>query len=532
MTAEEDLDPCSASCPPGDSIFGSSIPRDCDITDHCYGQYASSYSPVSIFNRTHSYPSRIQDSSYSSYGDNQEPDDSITSIPHNDQTELVPPPQVPKSSTEGGTSTFGAIFLIVNAALGAGLLNLPKAFDQAGGVVTAVVVQAVLLIFIMLALMILAQTSNINKSATLQEVMHTAAGTWGRRATSAIVTVYCFGTCITFLIIIGDQFDRAFASLVGDEYCHTWYYNRDFLMPASSLLLILPLCYTKKIDFLKYASAFGVFIILYVVALIFVEYASGEHVPGPIKSKPDGWLDVFQVIPVICFGYQCHVSVIPIYSCMKHRNIKHFSVASTSAIAICVFTYTGAATFGYLTFGNLVSEDILTNYDANKPSVMIALIALGLKTYTTYPILLFCGREGLSTIIKDLFINDDTPSKEKFRRCTIATIWFVASILIAIEIPNIGAVINVLGSFAAIFIFVFPGICLMQTTFMRDSMLVTTKAKFKIALAVIFIILGFFLFGVVLTQGIITDLSPASEVAPLCQPKARGMKFYQSLLNL
>jgi hypothetical protein len=34
------------------------------------------------------------------------------------------------------------------------------------------------------------------------------------------------GTCITFLIIIGDQFDRAFASLVGPDFCHTWYLNR------------------------------------------------------------------------------------------------------------------------------------------------------------------------------------------------------------------------------------------------------------------------------------------------------------------
>ena len=94
--------------------------------------------------------------------------------------------------------------------------------------------------------------------------MHTAAGPWGRRLTSLIVTVrklshhlkqslvqvYCFGTCITFLIIIGDQvldssfntfsilkffwqFDRAFASLIGPEFCHIWYLNRDFIMPAT-----------------------------------------------------------------------------------------------------------------------------------------------------------------------------------------------------------------------------------------------------------------------------------------------------------
>ena len=100
-----------------------------------------------------------------------------------------------RSSTEqrDGTSTLGSIFLIVNAALGAGLLNFPKAFDLAGGVLTAVLVQAMLLVFIMLALIILAQTSNLKKSATLQEVMDTAAGPWARRATAAIVTIYCFG---------------------------------------------------------------------------------------------------------------------------------------------------------------------------------------------------------------------------------------------------------------------------------------------------------------------------------------------------
>ena len=86
------------------------------------------------------------------------------------------------------------------------------------------------------------------------------------------------------------------------------------------------------------------------------------------------------------------MSVIPIYSCMKHRTIKHFTIATTSAIAICVAVYTGAATFGYLTFGSKVDDDIISNYSATKPSVMVALIAMAAKTYTTYPILLFCGR--------------------------------------------------------------------------------------------------------------------------------------------
>ena len=42
-----------------------------------------------------------------------------------------------------GSSWFASVFLVVNAALGAGLLNFPQAYQQAGGVLTAIVIQAV-----------------------------------------------------------------------------------------------------------------------------------------------------------------------------------------------------------------------------------------------------------------------------------------------------------------------------------------------------------------------------------------------------
>jgi len=441
-----------------------------------------------------------------------------------DKKELIP------STETAQTSSLGAVFLIVNAALGAGLLNLPKAFNMAGGVVPSVAVQAVLLVFILSALLILAKASDIKKSSTLQEVMYTVAGVWGRRATSAIIIVYCFGTCITFLIIIGDQFDRALASIVGPDYCHKWYYHRDFVMPLSSIFLILPLCYSKTIDYLKYASAFGVFIILYVVALICVEYGIGEHIPGPIRKSPDSWTDMLSLVPVICFSYQCHVSVIPIYSCMKKRNVANFSRASFTAIAICVFTYTGAATFGFLTFGDKVSEDIVSNYDASKPSVLLALIAISLKTFTTYPILLFCGREGLSTIIKDLFIKEDTEGKELVRRCTIVTVWFISTIILSIELPSIGIVIKLLGPLAAIFMFVFPGICLLRMSY--DGRFCNSKFRTVATgcVSIAFIMLGFFLFGVVLTQSIIELVNNDKEEDLLCKPKFHGVQFYMKEL--
>ncbi len=43
----------------------------------------------------------------------------------------------------GGVSSLGAVFIVVNAALGAGLLNFPAAFSMAGGVTAGVMLQMV-----------------------------------------------------------------------------------------------------------------------------------------------------------------------------------------------------------------------------------------------------------------------------------------------------------------------------------------------------------------------------------------------------
>jgi sodium-coupled neutral amino acid transporter 7/8 len=56
----------------------------------------------------------------------------------------------------------------VNAALGAGLLNFPKAFDQAGGIEVALVVQAILVVFVIASLLILAKCSDVNGAETVQ----------------------------------------------------------------------------------------------------------------------------------------------------------------------------------------------------------------------------------------------------------------------------------------------------------------------------------------------------------------------------
>ena len=209
----------------------------------------------------------------------------------------------------GGTNDLFTVFLIVNAALGAGLLNFPKAFDESGGILCAVLVQLLLIVFIVIALNILAyaadkSTSGGLSASTLQDVIGQSNGTVARILVSFAVVVYCFGTTVTFLIMIGDQYDRIFASLVSEDFYKHFYMNRDFTMFVTGTFVILPLCFSKRIDFLRIPSLFGVVAIVYLVGLIIYEYYYGNFIHGPIKHGPDTWTDVFLVVPDICFGYQ------------------------------------------------------------------------------------------------------------------------------------------------------------------------------------------------------------------------------------
>lgn len=57
--------------------------------------------------------------------------------------ETVPKNSENQGNSLGTTSALGAVFIVVNAALGAGLLNFPAAFSMAGGVAAGITLQMV-----------------------------------------------------------------------------------------------------------------------------------------------------------------------------------------------------------------------------------------------------------------------------------------------------------------------------------------------------------------------------------------------------
>ncbi|KAF5879919.1 putative sodium-coupled neutral amino acid transporter 7, partial [Clarias magur] len=309
----------------------------------------------------------------------------------------------------------------------------------------------------------------VSNEVTYQEVVRAVCGKVLGIVCEIAIAVYTFGTCIAFLIIIGDQLDKlinAMAHEADGTVSSHWYTDRKFTISVMSVLIILPLSIPKEISFQKYASTFSVVGTWYVTVIIIIRYIwpDPEISPGLLPTSPESWTAVFNAMPTICFGFQCHVSSVPVFNSMKNPTLRPWGGVVTLSMIICLFVYTGTGVSGFLSFGSTVSQDVLMSYPSDDVAVAIARAFIIISVVTSYPILHFCGRavlEGLWLRFKGTDVDTDVV-RERRRRLLYTLVWFFLTLVLALTIPDIGRVISLIGGLAACFIFVFPGLCLIE----------------------------------------------------------------------
>lgn len=92
----------------------------------------------------------------------------------------------------------------------------------------------------------------------------------------------------------------------------------------------------------------------------------------------------------------------------------------------------------------------------------------------------------------------------------ITTLWFASSLVIAVFTPNIGIVIELLGSLASANVFIFPSICLIAITRRPDHKFSQMRKALFYMFAVTLIVVGLIIFSIVLYQ-VIQDFQNAAE---------------------
>ncbi|XP_065064881.1 sodium-coupled neutral amino acid transporter 7-like [Rhopilema esculentum] len=402
---------------------------------------------------------------------------------------------------DGTVPPYRAVFLVTNAAFGAGILNIPQAYMNAGGLQTAITVQVILLIFVIGAFLIVARCAGKSEASTYQDVVLFMCGPKAKMIVQVLIIIYFFGSCITYLIIIGEQASKVLTFALNIKTDPPWYTDRRFLMGIISCTFILPLCIPRRLAVLSYSSFFGGIGALYITGMIVYKYFATGFTAAAIHdhSKDNRQANVtsaMAAIPVICFGYQCHVSSVAVYADLKNRSMKRFFLVCVAAMVVCTTAYSLCGVFGYLSFGMDTNSDILLNYGADDLPANIARAMIVLIIFSSFAIITFCAR----TAIEDIVLKwwglgpDEAERHEKSRRLVETIAWFALTLILAAVIPDIGVAISLIGGIAALFIFVFPGLCLLQSVNIGLRLL-TWKEKTLVLIACVYIVVGVFIFG-------------------------------------
>ncbi|XP_007937324.1 putative sodium-coupled neutral amino acid transporter 8 [Orycteropus afer afer] len=362
-------------------------------------------------------------------------------------------------------SSLGAGFILMKSALGAGLLNFPWAFQQAGGLAPAFLVELVSLVFLISGLLILGYAASVSGQPSYQGVVRGLCGPSLGKLCEACFIVNLLMISVAFLRVIGDQLEKLCDFLLPGVPVapRPWYVDQHFTLTLLSILVILPLSAPREIGFQKYTSILGTLAACYLTLVIVVQYYlwPKDLVQEPrFPQSPSSWTSVFTVFPTVCFGFQCHEAAVSVYCSMRTQRLSRWALVSTLSLLVCCLIYSLTGAYGFLTFGAQVSADILMSYPGSDVVAIIARVLFAVSVVTVYPIVLFLGRLVLQDCWRRNCSRSPADPSGLGVRLALTGSWVAVTLAMALLLPNLSEVIGVIGGISSFFIFIFPGLCL------------------------------------------------------------------------
>ncbi|KFV66364.1 Putative sodium-coupled neutral amino acid transporter 8, partial [Dryobates pubescens] len=398
-------------------------------------------------------------------------------------------------------------FIMLKSALGAGLLSFPWAFGRAGGAVPALLVELGSLVFLVSGLAVLGYAAALSTQPTYQGVVRAVCGAAVGKLCEVCFLLNLFMISVALLRVVGDQLEKLCDSLYPNgtlsetPSAPPWYVDQRFTLSALCVLVIFPLSVPREIGFQKYSSILGTLAACYLTVVIILKYYLQDKTLGSSEpsqtSSVSSWASIFSVIPTICFGFQCHEACVAIYSSMHNQSFSHWVAVSVLSMLICLLIYSLTGLYGYLTFGKAVASDVLMSYPGNDPAVIVARLLFGVSVVTIYPIVVLLGR----SVVRDAWAPPKRRARtapaagERWSRVALTVAWMGTTLIIALFVPDIGKVIELIGGISAAFIFIFPGkrLCLVCMT--GTCTLGPRKRAALVAWGVLSVLVGAFVCG-------------------------------------
>ena len=406
-------------------------------------------------------------------------------------SELAAPSEA-SSEEEGGetarheSGAWGAVCTLANCAVGAGVLGLPWVFSCLG-VAGGAALCAVAALLEGRTLAMLVACGRAYGAATYQDLVAKSLGKTASAVTSSVIVLYLFGSCASYLIIVGDCLPSALAPLL--ELCgvakHHALVPRNAAIAAASALVSLPLSFADTLAALERASALTPIVLAALAACTTVLAVHAVQDAGPGLPEHAKWLlwgagadrQPAAAVPRVVFAYQAHIPVISVVAGMR-KDARFFgaggggaevpsarvplTVASTVcvvAMALCCFAYSAVGAAGYLADPDTTGNYLVSLRDMPGASwaSKVCNAAIVVVALTSYPVNYLPARDALESLA-GLDAGRSRPGR-RVRRLGMALAWFVACLCTSLAVRDLGTAFELIGGTAGTaVIFVVPAL--------------------------------------------------------------------------
>lgn len=360
----------------------------------------------------------------------------------------------PKKGGDGKAGVFMASFNLSNAILGAGVGGMPFALKEAGFYSGFLLIIIVALSSDYSVRLLITQAQMVKKKY-YEQLVQSQFGRVGYVAVTAAMGIFAYGAMCAYLIGIGDTMSIVASNMGGmDLKAHPWI--KRVVLTSIATGAVLPLSCLKDMAKLSKTSLLSLCSVILITFIVVVRWLGGPgDAPVPVKDE-DKMLHVidtnfFPAIGVIAFAFVCHHACFLVYNTLRDNTEARWAKTVHISLGMAAGVMLVLAAAAYLTFRGIMNSNFLTNYSFTDNLVNFMRVMFALTQTLTYPLELFVARHAVHA----LFF-----SAEKFtdrKHYMITTLLWGSSLAIALNVAELGVVLELTGGVSAVFIgFVLP----------------------------------------------------------------------------
>ncbi|KAJ2004123.1 hypothetical protein GGI04_002720, partial [Coemansia thaxteri] len=359
-------------------------------------------------------------------------------------------PHVAASPQRGGASPVGAAFNIANTIIGSGILALPYALKEAGfyAGILALVLVAFLTAFSLNTLLYSGRRVGLYK---YELVSAAALGRSGYYLLSFALSVNSVGSCISYLIIVGDIVTDLAQAIFGAN-CFT---TRQAVIMVAAVVFTLPLLFFRSLEPLVKPSALSTLCLPVIVSIVAIRgpaYAQPEPAPTPVFGP-----SILPAIGVIAFAYSCTQTCFQNYQMLQSKTLAAWNKATVYATATAAIIYLAFSVISYRSFGLDTQPNLLNNFRSDDVLANIARALLAFSLTLTYPMQFYPVRDLLGEALGLPVEALAGSQKRLFQGLTL--LLFASTLAAALVVTDLGFVFKLIGTAASsLLIFGLPGI--------------------------------------------------------------------------